>query len=84
MNNQMRETIYRKGFLDGLRCFAWWKDGVEFVGISGTRLRDAEAVCTTQWSYAPNGGGEKEETRNDLEQKQRITTAGVGLEEETS
>lgn len=53
MNTQMKEIIYRKGFLDGLRCFAWWKDGVEFVGTSGTRLRDAEAVCNTQWSYAP-------------------------------
>ena len=47
MNIAMKEAIYRKGFLDGLKCFAWWKDGTEYVGTSGTKLKKAEAVCTS-------------------------------------
>jgi len=30
------------GFLDGLREYAWWKDGVQYVGSCGTTLQRAE------------------------------------------
>ena len=32
---------YKRGFEDGLRTFAWWKDGVEQVGSCGTTLKQA-------------------------------------------
>ncbi len=32
---------YEQGLEDGLRCFAWWKDGVEYVGTCGTTLKQA-------------------------------------------
>lgn len=35
------EAAYRKGFKDGLREFAWWKDGVQYVGSCGKKLNDA-------------------------------------------
>lgn len=42
---------YKKGFLDGIKCFAHWKDGEEFVGTTGTRLKNAEQKVTTLWNY---------------------------------
>lgn len=39
-----REEIpksYREGFDAGLRLYAWWKDGVQYVGTCGTKLSDA-------------------------------------------
>jgi len=34
------EKLYRKGYEDGLRDFAWWKDGIQYVGC-GTTLKQA-------------------------------------------
>jgi hypothetical protein len=28
-------TPYQRGYLEGLRAYAWWKDGVEYVGTCG-------------------------------------------------
>jgi len=32
---------FRAGFIAGLSAFAWWKDGVRYVGTSGTTLAQA-------------------------------------------
>ena len=32
---------YREGYRDGLSAYAWWKDGVQYVGTCGTRLKEA-------------------------------------------
>ena len=45
------EEAYHIGFIDGLKCFAWWKDGEELVGSLNTKLKDAAAVARTQWNY---------------------------------
>lgn len=45
------QEAYKQGFIDGLKCFAWWKDGQEYVGTCGTKLEDAIAVVETQWNY---------------------------------
>lgn len=29
---QAERAAYDKGFLDALECFAWWKDGTQYVG----------------------------------------------------
>lgn len=34
-------NAYHAGYEDGLKCFAWWKDGVQFVGTCGTTLEYA-------------------------------------------
>ena len=31
------------GYLRGLWSFAWWKDGVQYCGTSGTTLKEAQA-----------------------------------------
>ena len=40
----MRErpiSDYWRGFEDGIRRFAWWKDGTEYVGTCGKTLKQA-------------------------------------------
>jgi hypothetical protein len=31
------------GIADGLSLFAWWKDGIQYVGTCGTTLKEALA-----------------------------------------
>ena len=45
------EKAYKQGFIDGLVCFAHWKDGTEYIGTCGTTLKSAIAVAETQWNY---------------------------------
>jgi hypothetical protein len=44
---------YRKGFEDGIRCYAWWKDGVEYVGTTGKTLACALADFETVHNFNP-------------------------------
>ena len=32
---------YMNGKIDGVTLFAWWKDGVQYVGTCGTTLAEA-------------------------------------------
>jgi hypothetical protein len=41
-NEQLYDTGFLNGFLAGLSEYAWWKDGVQYVGSSGTTLAEAE------------------------------------------
>lgn len=34
-------SAYLQGYIDGLSSFAWWKDGVQYVGTCGTTLQKA-------------------------------------------
>lgn len=34
---------YREGLIDGVRRFAWWKDGVQYVGTCGRTYKEAIA-----------------------------------------
>lgn len=34
---------YIDGFIAGMRAFAWWKDGVQYVGTCGTTLKEVIA-----------------------------------------
>ena len=35
------DDAYRKGLLEGIRRYAHWKDGTQFVGTCGRTLKDA-------------------------------------------
>ena len=35
------EISFRAGMQHGIWLFAWWKDGVQYVGTTGTTLKDA-------------------------------------------
>lgn len=47
------QEAYKQGFIDGLTAFAWWKDGVEYLGTSGTRLKDTIANVEKVFSFRP-------------------------------
>jgi len=32
---------YHNGMIEGVRLYAWWKDGEQFVGTCGTTLKQA-------------------------------------------
>lgn len=35
------EQIRRKWYIEGLTAYAWWEDGVQYVGTCGTTLKGA-------------------------------------------
>jgi hypothetical protein len=35
------KLAHREGMKDGVRRFAWWKDGTQYVGTCGTTLQKA-------------------------------------------
>ena len=37
------KTVYLDGEISGLRRYAWWKDGVQYVGTNDTTLASAIA-----------------------------------------
>ena len=39
--SEEEELAYGKGFVNALEAFAWWKDGEQYVGTTGTLLKDA-------------------------------------------
>ncbi len=44
---------YKQGFIDGLTCYAWWKDGVQYVGTTGKTLKEAIAEIEKSWNFNP-------------------------------
>lgn len=41
--NQEETKAYYEGLREGLWRYAWWKDGVQYVGTMGTTLKEAIA-----------------------------------------
>jgi len=44
------QTAWLRGYIEGLKAYAWWKDGVQYVGSCGTTL--SEAVSRARREYA--------------------------------
>lgn len=36
-----RSQDYLEGFKEGIKMYAWWKDGVQYIGTTGTTLKEA-------------------------------------------
>ena len=41
MLEKTQQEAYLEGFIAGLELYAWWKDGVQYVGTCGTTLKEA-------------------------------------------
>ena len=41
VKNERLKKELKQAYNDGLRAFAWWKDGVQYVGSCGTTLKEA-------------------------------------------
>jgi hypothetical protein len=39
------KVAHQEGYIEGLRAYAWWKDGVEYVGTAGQTLEAAIALA---------------------------------------
>ena len=39
--NRVADVAFQEGYKAGLTAYAWWKDGVQYVGTSGTTLKEA-------------------------------------------
>ena len=44
---------YKQGFIDGLKAFAWWKNGQEVLGTSETPLKQTIREVEKVWNYDP-------------------------------
>lgn len=51
----IRQRSYFRGIRDGIQRFAWWKDGVQYVGTTGRTLTQALNEVDTQESEARTG-----------------------------
>jgi len=41
MNNKQSARWYYEGMKEGVRAYAYWRDGVQYVGTTGTTLAQA-------------------------------------------
>ena len=48
-----RSPDFVKGVLVGLQGYAWWKDGVQYVGTCGTTLRQALEDAVNELAEVP-------------------------------
>lgn len=48
MNKEQLE-IYYDGIKHGISMYAWWKDGVQYVGTTGKTLKQANTEIHTQF-----------------------------------
>ena len=39
--NEQAEVAFEAGIKEGLWKYAWWKDGTQYVGTTGTTLKEA-------------------------------------------
>lgn len=46
-----QKKAYDQGFIDGMTCFAHWKDGCQYVGSSGQSLSAATYHRQSLWNY---------------------------------
>ena len=45
--------IYKKGFIDGLKCYAHWENGEQQVGTCRRKLEDAIRNVEYAWNFTP-------------------------------
>ncbi len=55
---------YLRGYIDGLTAYAWWKDGIQYVGTTGRTLSEAIAKAPVTFNYNPNPVDETKGTGN--------------------
>lgn len=57
--SEAQQKAYLHGYIDGLRAFAWWKDGTQYVGTCGTTLNDAIAKAEAEFEVVLGKEGEQ-------------------------
>ena len=49
-------TDFEKGLVQGIMMYAWWKDGVQYVGTTGKTLERAIYDALTDYRNQPHPG----------------------------
>lgn len=55
MSEKAEINAYYDGVNEGLWKYAWWKDGVQYVGTMGTTLKEAVAKVEEERKQQLNG-----------------------------
>lgn len=50
------KSEYDRGFQDALKAYAWWKDGEEYLGTTGTKLKEVINNLNMIFNYKPPKG----------------------------
>ena len=50
---KQKKQEYKRGFTDGLACYAHWKNGEQLVGTLPTLLKQAIEEIEHSWNYLP-------------------------------
>jgi hypothetical protein len=67
-SKQQIVDVYAIGFAQAIKCFAHWRDGTQYVGTTGTTLKDATDNIYTNPYFMPNDA---------------MRRAGINIEKET-
>jgi len=51
--DEIARLAYHRGYLNGLEVFAWWQNGVQYVGATGCTLKSAQEKATEMFNYNP-------------------------------
>lgn len=51
--SEAERLAYRAGFEDGIKAYAWYKDGTQYVGTCGTTLKRAVREIEGTYGYWP-------------------------------
>ncbi len=44
------QMAWLQGYIEGLKAYAWWKDGTQYVGSCGTTLTEAIERAKREYS----------------------------------
>ena len=50
-STELKKIAYKRGFEDGLRAYAYYKDGVQYVGTTGMTLKEAIRDMEDTWNF---------------------------------
>jgi hypothetical protein len=48
--SEVLQKVWLEGYIAGIKSYAWWKDGVQYVGTCGRTL--AEAIAEAEKDFA--------------------------------
>ena len=47
-SDRLMSKSYKRGLIEGIKMFAWWKDDVQYVGTTGMTLKQALAEIDSE------------------------------------
>ena len=54
-HDRLMSLAHKRGLIEGIKMFAWYKDGVQYVGTTGTTLKQALAEIDSEYGQKKPG-----------------------------